>query len=317
MRVTNGGVKSFSVHRRVKGGRQIRRTLGTWPELSLTAAKALAPEAIAEIRQGVHRAEERREQVAWLELTTGQAIEAYIKAHQSKRQIKNEGGCLRDLLTSHAHRSVAEITAVDINRALAEKRRVAPISANRCLSYCRSCWKWLEEQGHVESGVAAGIAMKKVAEVAWDHLIQPDDLRRIWHAAGGMSAPWCGFFRFALATGQRRAEVAQATWDQIDLKDRVWNLPAKSTKMKTAHVVHLNGLALGVLRGLNHQEGLLFTFSGRPLCGFSKSKLQLDKLSGVTGWRLHDFRRVIVTAMRSSTSMLMRWSSEPMNSSTP
>ena len=35
----------------------------------------------------------------------------------------------------------------------------------------------------------------------------------------------------------------------------------------------------------------------RPISGFSKAKARADKLSGITGWRLHDLRRTAATNM--------------------
>ena len=34
----------------------------------------------------------------------------------------------------------------------------------------------------------------------------------------------------------------------------------------------------------------------RPQC-FSQAKIELDRLSGVTGWQLHDLRRTVVSGM--------------------
>lgn len=37
--------------------------------------------------------------------------------------------------------------------------------------------------------------------------------------------------------------------------------------------------------------------SGKPLDGFTKLKAALDKASGLTAWRFHDFRRSFATAL--------------------
>ena len=43
---------------------------------------------------------------------------------------------------------------------------------------------------------------------------------------------------------------------------------------------------------------LVFTTTGRSsVSGFSKAKAQIDKLSTVGDWRLHDIRRTVVTHM--------------------
>ena len=42
----------------------------------------------------------------------------------------------------------------------------------------------------------------------------------------------------------------------------------------------------------------LFSFTGtRPFQNFSVAKRQLDKLSGMANWRLHDLRRTCVSSM--------------------
>jgi integrase len=37
---------------------------------------------------------------------------------------------------------------------------------------------------------------------------------------------------------------------------------------------------------------------GSPFSGWSKAKAQLDELSGVTDWRLHDLRRTVATGLQ-------------------
>ena len=52
---------------------------------------------------------------------------------------------------------------------------------------------------------------------------------------------------FLALTGQRREEVAQLTWDEVDLASRTWTLPASRTKNGKPHIVHLSNEAIAVL----------------------------------------------------------------------
>jgi integrase len=55
---------------------------------------------------------------------------------------------------------------------------------------------------------------------------------------------------------------------------------------------------LDILNSLPRMGELVFTTTGTtPISGFSKAKVRLDKLSGVTEWRLHDLRRTATTGM--------------------
>ena len=47
--------------------------------------------------------------------------------------------------------------------------------------------------------------------------------------------------RLLLLTGQRLREVAESTWDEIDLAKRLWTIPAERMKADAPHVVPLSG----------------------------------------------------------------------------
>ena len=53
-----------------------------------------------------------------------------------------------------------------------------------------------------------------------------------------------------------------------------------------------------VLKRINQGGPYVFSRLGaKPFAEFSRAKLQLDQLSRVTGWRLHDLRRTCVSGM--------------------
>jgi hypothetical protein len=56
-----------------------------------------------------------------------------------------------------------------------------------------------------------------------------------------------------LLTAQRRDEVAEMPWSELDLENRIWHLPAppikkakSRTKNSEAHDVHLSDLAMRI-----------------------------------------------------------------------
>jgi integrase len=60
----------------------------------------------------------------------------------------------------------------------------------------------------------------------------------------------------------------------------------------------LSTQALAVLKHANQRGSLVFTLLGtKPFQDFTNAKRRLDRLSGVTGWRLHDLRRTCVSGM--------------------
>src|SRR5258705_12196300 len=53
-----------------------------------------------------------------------------------------------------------------------------------------------------------------------------------------------------------------------------------------------------VLNRANKRHKFIFSWAGdSSFQGFSSAKREIDELSGVTGWRLHDLRRTCVSGM--------------------
>ena len=103
-----------------------------------------------------------------------------------------------------------------------------------------------------------------------------------------------------IATAQREGEVAGLRWPDVDVDRALWTLPREATKADRAHDVPLSNLALDVLTALPrlHDGELVFSTTGTTApSGWSRAKARLDKLSGVTGWRLHDLRRSAASTM--------------------
>jgi integrase len=51
-----------------------------------------------------------------------------------------------------------------------------------------------------------------------------------------------------ILSGQRRAEVAELRWSELDLDKRLWTLPSKRAKNGKQHTVPITDAMLAVLR---------------------------------------------------------------------
>ncbi len=111
--------------------------------------------------------------------------------------------------------------------------------------------------------------------------------------------PYGGIVRFLAFTGQRREEVAQVKWHEIDEQARTWCMPAARSKNNKAHITHLSEPAWTVIS--EHRGGendyIFATSHGGHFQAFGTAKRALDRLCGVSGWRLHDLRRTVVSGM--------------------
>lgn len=84
----------------------------------------------------------------------------------------------------------------------------------------------------------------------------------------------CAYVRLLILTMQRRQEVAEMEWSEIDLEAKSWKLPAERAKNDGAHVVPLSPLAIDQPRAMNPKRaGPVFTSTSKtPVLGFSKTR---------------------------------------------
>src|SRR5262249_15043346 len=98
--------------------------------------------------------------------------------------------------------------------------------------------------------------------------------------------------RIALLTAQRRDKITGMKWDDID--DGVWTVPTDAREKGNIGSVALPRMALDVIEEMPRLDGNEFVFAGKRAGAYqslSRPKRRLDKLSGVTGWTIHDLRR--------------------------
>ncbi|MDA2928726.1 tyrosine-type recombinase/integrase [Acidobacteria bacterium AH-259-O06] len=217
-------------------------------------------------------------------------------------------------------RNITDIRRADVLRLLdAISDRGAPAMANKTLSVAKRLFNWCLERGLIEiSPVAPVKAPNK--ERSRDRVLTDAELADIWTATEGLGYPMGPFYRFLILTAQRRGEVAEPEWQDVNLERALWTLPPEKTKPGRVHDVPLSGAALELLEGLPRFEkgNYVFTTTGgeRPISGFSKAKAAFDakileqrckdaretrqhpnKVKGMADWTIHDLRRTAATWM--------------------
>ena len=199
------------------------------------------------------------------------------------------------MTTPWAGRSIHEITKRDVVEVIsAIEQRGSSSAANKTLKSIKTFLRWCMGRAVLDQSPAEGVPLP-AKEVARDRVLTDQELAQVIVAARKMDAPYGGIVEFLALTGQRRAEVAQLPWKELDLAQRVWTIPKSRTKNAKAHVVHLSEQSLAVLKHADERGPLIFSLLGtKPFQEFSQAKRLLDQLSGVTGWRLHDLRRTCV-----------------------
>ncbi len=164
--------------------------------------------------------------------------------------------------------------------------RGAVIQSNRTLARLHAMFAWALGEKRIIASPAAGIN-KLTKEKERDRILTDEELRWFWAACTELGWPFGPLCRLLLLTAQRRDEVSEMGWSEVDLEERLWVLPRHRAKNNEAHKIHLSAPALDILNALAEQRAKIEwrknsdfvfpTFGGPAVSGFSWAKTRLDE----------------------------------------
>jgi integrase len=302
-----------------------RVSLGLYGELTIEEAREKARRWLELLKRGVDpRDEEERHRQATLrrqENSFAAVADQFIKRHVSKTRkaavVARE--LQREFIDRWGARPITEITQHDVVAVIDEAvDRDAPYQAHNLLGHVRTLFNWAIARGVYGLDRSPCDRLRPAAVIgkksARQRILNDDEIRALWAACDTVEYPYGPLFRLLLLTGQRKSEVAEASWPEFDLNGKLWTIPASRMKADAPHVVPLSPAAIAVLSELPRFKSgeFLFstTFGKKPVSGFSKAKTRLDtvmlaKLHELTGshkrkiepFVIHDIRRTMRTGL--------------------
>jgi integrase len=323
LRTTPRGAQSFVFQYRVDGGPARRKTIGPVgsPWTPATARKE-AERLLVQVYQGIDPVEAKREAKRKKETLNFRTyserfVELYLK--QNWRGTWGSAQCTINnvFIPRWGNRPVHEINRADIVKVLDEYSD-RPARRKEIHSLLRKFFNWATDRQDIDVSPLAGMKAPK-AVPSRRRVLTDEEIVALWRATENSGWPWGPFVRMLILTMQRRQEVAEMDWSEIDLNARRWTLPADRAKNDQEHVIPLTNLALAELQLLGpKRKGLVFTTTGTtPVSGFFKGRAALHRdmiayLKGkqiveggdpddveVLNWRLHDIRRTGATHLQS------------------
>jgi integrase len=342
VRVMGSGQRTFVLLARYPGSpNPTRRALGAYGDISLEQAREKARDWRKLIRRGVDpQLEEQRQRQATLrqqQNTFGVVAEAFIKeklpGERKGREVERD--IRREFMPRWEKQPIVDITPQDVRDVVrATKDRGAPYQAHNLLVTARRLFSWaIDQQAYgLETSPCDRLKPKAIIgrKVFRTRILDDDELRALWRATRRLGYPYAPLFRMLALTGQRKSEVAEARWSEIDLAKKLWIIPAERMKAEAAHVVPLTDdvialLGTGKIDGAGKVDGLprfkkgdhLFstTFGKKPVSGFSKAKERLGRRmlrswralarsqgkdrseAVIEPWVIHDIRRTMRTSL--------------------
>jgi integrase len=314
LRVTDRGHKSFVLIARYPAHPKnpTRRALGNYGALSLDKARDKARRWLELIGKGIDPEIEEMRQKAAAQRRQANSFAAvaveFLNRHATGLRKEKEARTIieGEFVKRWGARPITDVTPEEVAAAIRVIiNRGAPYQAHNALGYIRRLFNWAI--GQHEFGIETSpVERRKPADLigkreARERVLSDAELRRIWEATEGMGHPYGPLFRLLILTGQREREVADMSWSEVDLPNWLWTIPVVRMKGGRAHEVPLPPAAVALLNSLPRFTAGDFIFSttttagAKPVNGFSKAKVRLDKLSGVAKWKIHDLRRTMRT----------------------
>ena len=249
------------------GGKEKVLALGVYPDVSLALARDERQEAKKHLRDFVDPSKVRKQRKQATISKTVNSFEAVAQEWWQKqvgRWSLDHGTKVwrsleSDVLPYLGHRPISEITTDEVLAAVrrVEKRQAFDL-AGRILQRCSSVFRYAIQTKRTSNNPTADCAgaletRKRQHRLALKKSELPAFLKELKNYEGHPVT------RLALTlltiTFVRSGELRFATWDEFDLNNKMWRIPAERMKMGTEHLVPLCRQAIAVLADLKQYTG--------------------------------------------------------------
>jgi integrase len=276
----------------------------------LTGMRKRALEILSRARIGQDVAGQKRAAAGKHTVALREAISRYLDEREPKLRPRYYAEIKRHLerdwkpLHRQAVDAVTRQAVVSVVNDIAAGQ--GDVAADRARTALSGFYGWaIDRGGFCEVNPTLNIS-PRAQNVARNRVLTEAELMEIWQACGDND--YGRIVRLLILTGQRRREISDLAWPEINREKRQLELPAERVKNGRAHLVPLSDQALAILAAVERRDGREFVF-GRGTGGFSgysKAKAELDariatarKSAGIKKpmppWVLHDLRRSFVT----------------------
>lgn len=290
-------------------GRRTQFKIGSYPAISLAAARALALEARGLVDQG------QDPQAAFGSRTTGAMtvaalVDVYLShpgkvrlrthAELSRRLHKNVVPLLGGIPLGQLHRR-------DVRRCTdAVQARGAEIEASRVFEDVRAMLRWAVARGDLEANPIE-VMSKPAGSKPRTRTLDAEEIHTLWTGLPktlARSKTCQRIIKLCLVTGQRVGEVSGMAVAEVNFDTKQWRIPGERTKNQHEHTVPLTDAALEIIgEAVRDAAGSPFVFPiGDGDRAFdpqavARTILRAQDRFGIASWSAHDLRRTALNGM--------------------
>jgi integrase len=316
IRVTPAGVKTW-IYRYKIDGKTEKLTIGHYPTMGLHDASMRFLELSNQRREGdnpkiliqAQEADKERQKnntvkKLILDWYTGY-VEKNIKRPETiKKQIDG------DIIPLLGDKELDTLQTMDITAALdIIVERGAPVHANRVLSSLKQAFNSAVSRGRMQHNPAACIRAKDIGgtEKPRERYLSLDEIKTLWQFLDSddnqMAPQTKSAIKIILLTGVRTAELRLATFNEFDLEQSLWTIPAEHSKTDSVMKIHLSSQVKVLLMELKTTSNSRYVLSGikanTPLTenALPRAIKRIEDRIGIPGWTAHDLRRTFATQL--------------------
>lgn len=297
-------------------GKQTRVTLGSYPALSITEARAEASKLLVEAERGDDPAKRLEADSSASKETLAGLIEDFLTKYAERQKLKSAQNA-RWLLEKHfvpkfGQRPYRQITKQELADYLDQIAIKTPGAANEARRWIARVYSWAVQTGKVTTSPMTGVkAPAKINER--DRVLSMEEARAVWRAASALPYPWGPSVQLLMLTAARRSEVTRAKRAWFDKTAAVIDIPASEYKTGRPMALPMVRQSLPILEALPEFEGdeetpvgdFLFSTTNGVKAAYwqdeyvNRLRKAATKALGrpIAHFTLHDLRRTAATHM--------------------
>jgi integrase len=150
------------------------------------------------------------------------------------------------------------------------------VAADRARVALSGFYGWAIDRGYCDANPTMNIRAR-AQRGARTRVLTEEELVAVWNACGADDHG--AIVKLLILTGQRRSEIGDLRWTEIDIAKRQFELPGHRTKNGRPHLVPLSDEARALIEALphRHDRDLVFGVGIGGFGGWSKAKADLAR----------------------------------------
>lgn len=316
LEVMPNGSKYWRFRYRI-AGKDKRMALGVYPEISLENARDGKNEARKLLKTGIDPSTAKREhkrQKTLNQSTTFESVardwHAHFRPKWSDRHAQTILNRLeRDLFPLIGKTPLTEVTTPYLLSVIQNiEERGAHEVARRAVQVCGHIFRYAAIMGRSEHNPAENLKgvlkpYKKGHFAAFEARDIPEFLKKLERNEARLFEQTRLAIEMMLLTFVRTGELIKAKWDEFDLNERMWLIPAERMKMRKDHMVPLSTRTCEILKELTRYSGHLeYVFPSQTNPRSHMSNNTILKALGRMGYKGimtgHGFRALAMSTIK-------------------